>query len=707
MKYILFLTSFSLVFFSCQKEPHVNLNPPPTPVAVFTFPGSPNACTVATPGGPYFAGTALSASNTVTVQVNVTTAGTYTISTATVNGYKFSASGTFTTTGTQTVSLVGTGTPITAETDSFTPSATGITGCTFNVTVSAPVPAVFTFSGAPGACTVANVNGNYGLGTALTGSNTVTVQVNVTTAGTYTITTNTVGGMTFSKSGAFTATGVQTVTLIGTGTPTTAGANNFTVGTNGCTFSVTVTGPAVYTFSGEPGACTVATVNGTYGVGIALSASNTVTVQVNVTTIGTYTITTNTVGGMTFSKSGSFTATGIQTVILSGAGTPATSGANNFTVGTNGCTFSVTVIGPAVYTFSGAPGACTVATINGSYGVGVALTASNTVTVQVNVTTIGTYTITTNTVGGMTFSKSGAFTATGIQTVILSGAGNPTISGANNFTVGTNGCTFSVTVAGPAVYTLSGAPGACTLATVAGTYTAGSILTASNTVTVQVNVAAIGSYTITTNTAGGMTFSKSGSFTATGIQTVILNGVGTPTTAGANNFTVGTNGCTFSITVTAPSGTYSCKIDGVFTSFSDRAQADITDDFFIPPTPYLYLDGYTGPPNGGFVPELQIFITKNDNSTVTAGTYNVDGILLPNGYRIEIDLHLENPDGSVTIWNTSSTLFPPPNPPFTIIVTSVSGGRAKGTFSGTLTNTLAGSTLFKQITEGTFDLPIL
>ncbi|HLG40252.1 MAG TPA: hypothetical protein VI461_11310, partial [Chitinophagaceae bacterium] len=76
-------------------------------------------------------------------------------------------------------------------------------------------------------------------------------------------------------------------------------------------------------------------------------------------------------------------------------------------------------------------------------------------------------------------------------------------------------------------------------------------------------------------------------------------------------------------------------------------------------------------------------------------------------YRIEIDLHLENPDASVTIWNTSSTLFPPPNPAFTIIITSVTATRVRGTFSGTLTNTLQGSTLFKQITEGVFDLPIV
>jgi Fe-S cluster biogenesis protein NfuA len=603
MKIALYCLAFTVLFFSCQKEPDVDLDPAPTPAAVYTLSGSPNACTVATVAGYYATGTPLSATNTVTVQVNVATAGTYSITTNTVNGYSFAASGTFAATGTQTVVLTGSGTPVTAQADAFTPTS-GTAGCTFNVTVVTPAPAVFTYSGAPNGCTVATVNGSYAVATALTAANTVTVQVNVSAVGTYSITTNTVGGMTFAKTGTFAATGNQNVTLIGTGTPTTSGSNTFTVGTNGCTFNVPVVGPAVFIYSGAPNACTVATPAGTYATGTALSASNTVTVEVNVSTAGSYNISTNTVGGMTFSKTGTFTATGVQTVILNGSGTP-------------------------------------------------------------------------------------------------------TIAGLNTFTVGTNGCTFGITVTGPAVYTLSGAPNACTVATIAGTYTVGSTLVAStHTVTVQVNVTTVGAYNIST-TSGGMTFSKSGIFTATGNQNVILAGSGTPATAGDNTFTVGTGGCTFVIPVTAPTGTYSCKVDGVFTSFSDRAQADITDDFFSPPTPYLFLDGYTEPPNGGNVPEFEIFITKNNNGPITPGTYNGTAFAQPNGYRIEIDYKVVNPDLSVTIWNTSSTIIPPANPPFTIIVTSMSGGRAKGTFSGTLTNITQGSNLFKVITEGVFDLPIL
>src|SRR5690606_20673787 len=117
-------------------------------------------------------------------------------------------------------------------------------------------------------------------------------------------------------------------------------------------------------------------------------------------------------------------------------------------------------------------------------------------------------------------------------------------------------------------------------------------------------------------------------------------------------------------------GTYSCKIDGVLTTFNDRAKAELFDDFTGTPVPRLYLDGYAGAPNGSFVPELQIFIDNNNGSAIKPGTYNEKGFAATNGYRIEIDYHAENSDNSVTIWNTSSNLFST-NPPFTIIVTSV------------------------------------
>lgn len=68
--------------------------------------------------------------------------------------------------------------------------------------------------------------------------------------------------------------------------------------------------------------CTAVTVQGTYAGGITLNNTNTITVPVNVTQTGTYSVSTATINGIKFSASGSFTATGLQTLILQGTGIP-------------------------------------------------------------------------------------------------------------------------------------------------------------------------------------------------------------------------------------------------------------------------------------------------------------------------------------------------------------------------------------------------
>ena len=85
------------------------------------------------------------------------------------------------------------------------------------------------------------VNGQFQGGVALTTANSVTLKVTVTGVGTYNLYSNTVNGYSFAKSGSFTATGTQFVTLPGTGTPTATGVNTFlvTFGTT-CSFTVVV-----------------------------------------------------------------------------------------------------------------------------------------------------------------------------------------------------------------------------------------------------------------------------------------------------------------------------------------------------------------------------------------------------------------------------------------------------------------------------------
>jgi hypothetical protein len=197
-------------------------------------------------------------------------------------------------------------------------------------------------------------------------------------------------------------------------------------------------------------------------------------------------------------------------------------------------------------------GTCKPVTLAGTYSQGVPLTSANTVQLQVTVAIAGSYTIKTNAVNGVTFSKTGTFNSTGVQTVILVGSGTPTATGDQNFTVsyGNSQCDFTINFAPPAMGTLGGGGGSCTPFAIAGTYQQGTPLDASNSVQIQVNVASLGSYSITTNSVNGVTFSKTGTFTATGVQAIFLTGSGTPVNAGLQNFTVsfGTGNCTFEIT---------------------------------------------------------------------------------------------------------------------------------------------------------------
>lgn len=347
LKAPLLLILLSVLFYSCEKEYSLEGHPV-SGTAIFTFSGAPGACTNAVITGAYEPGIPVGATNTATVSVDVTVTGTYNIATPTVNGILFSGTGSFTTTGIQTVVLAASGVPASAGTFSYSP---GSNTCSFPVTFavgggSSGGTATYTLSGAPGACTGFTASGNYAVGLPLGATNLATINVNVTAIGTYIITTNTVNGMSFSGSGSFTATGTQPVQLTGTGTPLVGGNFDFVPGTNGCTFSITVTGgggTAVFTYNGAPGTCTNAVPAGTYSAGTAVTSANTVAIDVNVTSIGTWTITTPVVNGFSFSGSGTFTATGAQTVTLVASGTPGVDGVYSFTPTPNGCAFSITV----------------------------------------------------------------------------------------------------------------------------------------------------------------------------------------------------------------------------------------------------------------------------------------------------------------------------------------------------------------------------
>ena len=216
-----------------------------------------------------------------------------------------------------------------------------------------------------------------------------------------------------------------------------------------------------FTLVGAPNDCQNFLTHGEYISGMPLINSHSVDVLVNVTAIGNYTLTTDTLDGIWFSGSGTFTGTGNQTITLAGNGIPEFARNLIFTVLGVGstCTFKVTIAnaGPlAIYVLEsgfGNPSPC-IQTISGTYNANTPLSNSNTVSVRVYVVYLGNFTIATNTVNGMTFSYTGRFTTIGAQDVILSGVGTPVSRGTYTLTpeiigphpLGGEACAFFIMV---------------------------------------------------------------------------------------------------------------------------------------------------------------------------------------------------------------------------------------------------------------------
>ena len=449
--------------------------------------------------------------------------------------------------------------------------------------------------------------------------------------------------------------------------------------------------------SAATGDCLPSTLYGIYKKDSVLTTDNYIDVQVGVLIPGTFDIRSDTVNGYSFSKTGNV-GSGLNTIRLYANGKPVASGTNTFTIryDSSVCTFSVTVIastaGGAIYTFGGAPGTCSNGGVPpaGTYSAGVAMTASNIVTMSVNVTSIGTYSLTT-TANGVTFSSGGIFNNPGVQSIVFTASGTPSAT-PNTYTYpvtnGSSNCSFTITYTpsgSAAVYTLSGAPGSCTPATVHGTYTAGTALTTANNIDVEVNVITSGTYTLSTDLQNGMRFTASGTFSSTGLKTVtLLPAPGSNPVTGNITTTmtpqIGTSACTFDIPVVAPS-------DRVYT-------------FKIGTTTY------TGPCSGallGSVPDVMsisggsgtnIFGLNLTNQTGSISTGAYSGTSTAGKYA-----EFSYIDGVAFVLVATPTI-PLLGTNLSATITSIDliNGVVQGTFSGTASNGISLIT----ITNGTF-----
>ncbi len=208
-----------------------------------------NFCMPVTTGGTYLINQPVSDSNFLVVNVKVTLPGTYTIHTDTLNGYSFKAAGNFKTTGVMQVKLAASGKPVIAGTDHFTifynesvcEADIAVAKDTLPTAPSSP-PAEFSYTKNTGGCLGTTVNGDYVKDISLNADNSVFVNVNVITPGSYRMSTDTVNGYYFSVAGEFTSAGMQSVTLTGSGTPVKTGTDMFSFSdtTATCNFSITV-----------------------------------------------------------------------------------------------------------------------------------------------------------------------------------------------------------------------------------------------------------------------------------------------------------------------------------------------------------------------------------------------------------------------------------------------------------------------------------
>ena len=110
-------------------------------------------------------------------------------------------------------------------------------------------------SAAAGDCSQVIINGIFKVDSVLTNQNYVDVKVNVSIPGSFTITSDTINGYSFAKTGTV-GSGLNTIRLYASGKPLLTGINNFTVtyGVTTCNFSITVdnasAGGALFTLGG-------------------------------------------------------------------------------------------------------------------------------------------------------------------------------------------------------------------------------------------------------------------------------------------------------------------------------------------------------------------------------------------------------------------------------------------------------------------------
>jgi hypothetical protein len=244
------------------------------------------------------------------------------------------------------------------------------------------------------------------------------------------------------------------------------------------------------------------------------------------------------------------------------------------------------------------------------------------------------------------------------------------------------------------VGTLKDSMGDCNPIIISGAYTENQTLSASNFVTVTVDVAATGSYKILSDTINGFWFVDSGFFSNTGTQTIVLKGGGKPIIPISTDFTVsyGNSFCDFSIPVTASSsgGVNTADTAWMFNDGTQHYQGHVDSAIFSISGAIGYLTIYGKPVTNDTTFRVQLQQSSPTTPPTSGATYSTSA-----GTAV---FEFKTPAGT-TIYDSRQT--DGSNLTFTITSYNTTTKVLDGTFTGTAKDN-SGAT--KTITLGKLKL---
>lgn len=174
----------------------------------------PVKCTDIVANGIYIKDAATTSKNYLTMSLNVVKTGTFTFTATSGNGYSFYLSGVALDRGPMTVHVLCQGTPVNIQRDKLT-----FTGINLSPDCEPEIQVLSSVAEYSLNCSSIAVNGRYEKGKKLTSSNTITLNITVASAGSYSVTTPLTNGVHFSAIGNLSV-GTQSITLTGSGSPT-------------------------------------------------------------------------------------------------------------------------------------------------------------------------------------------------------------------------------------------------------------------------------------------------------------------------------------------------------------------------------------------------------------------------------------------------------------------------------------------------------